>query len=70
MNTNKMNFFEKTAFNYGKARAQISRGWDSVFFKSWNDPSISDPTAWLDPDRWGAALTQGRKPETKRDFNF
>ena len=68
MNTNKMNFFEKTAFNYGKARAQISRGWDSVFFKSWNDPSISDPTAWLDPDRWGRALVEGRKPQTKQEF--
>lgn len=68
MNTNKMNIFEKTAFNYGKARAQISRGWDSVFLKSWNDPSISDPTAWLDPDRWGRALVEGRKPQTKQEF--
>ena len=68
MNKNKMNFFEKTAFNYGKARAQISRGWDSVVFKSWNDPSVSDPTAWLDPDRWGAALAEGRKPQTKGEF--
>jgi HK97 family phage portal protein len=64
----KMSLFEKTAFQYGRARAQIERGWDSVFLKSWNDPSISDPSAWLDPDRWGAALTEGRKPETKREF--
>lgn len=64
----KMNLFEKTAFHYGRTRAQIERGWDSVFLKSWNDPSISDPSAWLDPESWGAALTKGRKPETKREF--
>jgi len=68
MNKNKMSLFEKTAFHYGRARAQIERGMDSVFFKSWNDPSISDPSAWLDAERWGAALTEGRKPETKSDF--
>lgn len=63
-----MNFMEKMAYKYGRFRAQVVRGYDTVFSTSWRQPSISDPTAWLDPDRWGAALAEGRKPETKLEF--
>lgn len=63
-----MNIIEKVAYGYGKVRAQVVRGYDTVFSTSWRQPSISDPSAWLDPDAWGQALTEGRKPQNKREF--
>jgi len=63
-----MNIFERVAYGYGRIRGQLSKGFDSITSTSWTSPSLTDPSGWIDPNVWGAALVEGKRPQTKREF--
>lgn len=62
-----MNVIERAAYLLGRSRGYVQKGLEDVFSTSGARPSVSDPMAWLDRERWGEGLLTG-KPRTKADF--
>jgi len=63
-----MNIIKRLFNTWGRAKGQYLRGIDTAFSTSGARPLVGDSSAWLDPQHWGSALLEGRKPQTKQEF--
>jgi len=60
-----MSVLDKFTYMLGKAQASHKLGYLSIAKQF---PAVSEPSAWVDPQRWGEALHQGEKPKSKAQF--
>jgi len=64
-----MNVIERIANMIGRSKGHYLKGLDEVFSTTGlSRPGMSDDSAFMDLEMWGAGLLAGKEPKTKKEF--